>query len=337
MGSTRRLILAMCVATSFTSPSFSARPNPYEAIDKHSLKATAEAEATVPLLAKYLVEPCKTEKEKTRAIYRWITDRIAYDIDGLLSGKRLDGNAATVLKTRLAVCEGYANLFRDLAIEAGLRTEIIDGYAKGIDFVPEKDFDKANHAWTAVKLDDRWQLIDSTWGAGAIDGKKFVERFSELYFLISPEKLIFTHLPSDPKWQLQKEKLTLKEFERQPKVDPGFFKLGVPIESIRKTIGEKSFRELAKLYDFPGDSTTFEKGPLDRFLKVDEEYTFVIRSEDFIQMAVFLDGKAQAMTKEGATFSAEIKAPKGKIQIGGNKKKDDPTYELILEYVGEKS
>src|SRR5262245_52808126 len=83
----------------------------YEAIDAHALKATAQDEASLPKLAAYLARPCKTDRDKARAIYRWVTDRIAYDIEALLAGKVPDQSALAVLKTRKGVYLGYCNLF----------------------------------------------------------------------------------------------------------------------------------------------------------------------------------------------------------------------------------
>src|SRR5262249_9978941 len=80
-------------------------------IDKHALAATTADEATLVKLAKYLVGPCKSDRDKAHAIYRWITDRIAYNAEGLSSGNLGDNTPASVLKNRKAVCEGYAALY----------------------------------------------------------------------------------------------------------------------------------------------------------------------------------------------------------------------------------
>jgi hypothetical protein len=137
-------------------------PNPYAAIDQHALKASTQAEESIASLAKYLAQPCKSDKDKARVIYRWITDRIAYDIEGLLSGEKLDTKSESVLKSRKTTCDGYSNLYSDLAKEMNLEAVRIVGYAKGFDYTPGKPFAKANHAWNAVKLDGRWNLLDST-------------------------------------------------------------------------------------------------------------------------------------------------------------------------------
>jgi transglutaminase/protease-like cytokinesis protein 3 len=36
-------------------------------------------------------------------------------------------------------------------------------------------FTTTNHAWIAVKLDHTWHLFDATWGAGSVDGGKFIK------------------------------------------------------------------------------------------------------------------------------------------------------------------
>src|SRR6185437_1237101 len=105
----------------------------FEAIDRHALKAGPADEETVAKLAKYLVAPCKTQEEKARAVYRWITDRIAYDAEAFLSGKPGDNRTESVLKNHKCVCEGYANVFSALATAAGLRSIKIHGYCKAAD------------------------------------------------------------------------------------------------------------------------------------------------------------------------------------------------------------
>jgi Transglutaminase-like superfamily len=310
-------------------------PSPYAVIDSHALKASSEAEESIASLAKYLAEPCKTDKDKARAVYRWITDRIAYDIEGLLSGKELDTKSDSVLKSRKSTCDGYSNLYVDLAKEMGLEAVRVIGYAKGFDYKPGKPFVKPNHAWNAVKLEGRWDLLDSTWGAGSVEGKKFVKRFSEIFFLISSEKLIFTHFPSDAEWQLQKVSITLKQFEDMPKVQPTLFMLGVAPEAIHSDIDAEGFRELVFAYDIPGDSTSLINGPLDKFLTEGKEYTWVLRSNDFAKLIVMQGGKPVAMEKTGTEFRAKVKAQKGKLQIAAAEKSTDTRFSLVLEYMVE--
>src|SRR5437868_3019182 len=101
-------------------------------------------------LAKELTAPYSTELEKVRSIFRWITEHISYNVmrfqsrpvvyhdDGIESAddtcavlKPLNIRVANiVLKRGVTVCEGYARLFKTLCDYAGIRSEIIDGYAR---------------------------------------------------------------------------------------------------------------------------------------------------------------------------------------------------------------
>src|SRR5262245_18744248 len=79
----------------------------YEELDRHALQAPAEAEASLAKLARYLAGPCKTDRDKARVVFRWIADRIAYDTEAVAAGRPGTRDAAGVLKSRKAACEGY--------------------------------------------------------------------------------------------------------------------------------------------------------------------------------------------------------------------------------------
>src|SRR6185369_15894085 len=123
----------------------------------------------------------KTDLEKVRAIFRWITGHIDYNTTVLAKTRKASfvdyeepDDTSTVLKPltervaqivlqkRKSVCEGYAKLFKSLCDHAGVRSEVICGYAKpnldrqGLKF-------KTNHSWNAVFVDSSWHVLDVTW------------------------------------------------------------------------------------------------------------------------------------------------------------------------------
>ena len=53
----------------------------------------------------------------------------------------------------------------------------------------------SNHAYSAIKLDNKWYLLDVTWGAGKIEDKKFIKKYDEFYFCTDPELFILNHFP----------------------------------------------------------------------------------------------------------------------------------------------
>lgn len=201
-------------------------------IDQHALEAPRRSERSVERLSTYFLEKADTEQEKARIIYRWMTDRISYDTDAFFMGDISNTSSMEVLRFRKAVCSGYAVLFRDLAEAMDLEVKIVSGHSKGYGFDPDKVSTLAdNHAWIVAKIDGQWKIIDPTWGAGHIpvDSRNFVKNFSEFYFFADPEKIIYTHFPSDPNWQLLDVPIDQETYLNQPLISTYFFQLGMEI------------------------------------------------------------------------------------------------------------
>jgi hypothetical protein len=176
----------------------------YEEIDRHALNAPASAESSVDSLAAYLIEPAGNDREKARAIFRWITENIDYNVEVFFKGGTGPTNSEDVLKSRKSVCYGYSDIFLSLAREAGLETIRISGYGKGYGYAPGKNFSGLpNHAWNAVKINGSWYLMDSTWGAGYVSvDKKYVRKFDDHFFMTPPSQFIYDHFPEDAQCQV---------------------------------------------------------------------------------------------------------------------------------------
>jgi hypothetical protein len=107
----------------------------------------------------------------------------------------------------LAVCEGYAGLFKSLADIVGLDCIKISGHGKGFGYVslgPDAPLPKmdSNHAWNAILMDGEWHLIDSCWGAGFLEGTRYNKRFAPSWFTSTPAEFGKRHFPSEPGNQL---------------------------------------------------------------------------------------------------------------------------------------
>ena len=120
---------------------------------------TASQEAAMDTAVKNLMAKLdldgKTDYQKIYAIYDYITETVRYDHTNLNNDSHLlkyTGYAALVNKT--AVCQGYANLFYRLALEADVDARIISGDGGG------------PHAWNIVALDGKYYNLDSTWDEG---------------------------------------------------------------------------------------------------------------------------------------------------------------------------
>lgn len=163
-----------------------------------------------------------SEVQRAYVLFLWICQNIDYDAEGYFSGRDVDCTPEGVFKNGKTVCSGYARLFKDIALNLGLNVECVNCYAKGVSYEPGQQMKGTNHEYNVINLNNKWFPIDSTWGAGHIEGKDFTRKFNEFYFLADPELLIKSHFPEDEKWQLTKRRYTMEEFSKWPKIDSDF-------------------------------------------------------------------------------------------------------------------
>jgi hypothetical protein len=199
----------------------------YATVDAHALAAPREARNSISALAAWLSAPARNEREKARAIFRWVTANVSYVDDE--EDQALDSRPEAVLQRGTAVCAGYSDLFVSLARAAGLEAVAISGWAKGYGTQPGSRFGgPKNHAWNAVRVDGAWRLVDCTWGAGSVDAEGvYRKRFEPFYFLTPPGNLRYSHFPREARWQLLEPALSLEEFEALPFLRPAFFHYGL--------------------------------------------------------------------------------------------------------------
>jgi hypothetical protein len=200
---------------------------------------------TIESLARKITAPYTTELEKTRAVFSWIAQHIAYNTgiynagrgyrqvkyvfdpaDTVSSKPAIEQTAERVLRRRIAVCDGYAKLFKTLCDYAGVESEVILGYGK---CYLEKDTKfRTNHTWNAVRIDSVWRLLDVTWASGFVSfSNEFVQHFDENYFLPSPQQFILDHYPEDLHWTLLEHPPTLREFHFSPFKYKSYIKYGI--------------------------------------------------------------------------------------------------------------
>jgi transglutaminase-like putative cysteine protease/DNA-directed RNA polymerase subunit RPC12/RpoP len=320
-----------------SNPTANSDGNLFAAIDRHALDAPPEAEGSLAALAQYLAAPCKTDQDKARAVYRWVTDRIAYDVESFLVRKPPDSSPAGVLQRRTAVCEGIVNLYSDLARRTGLKVRRVEGWSRNPGQAPER------HGWNAVEIDGSWRLLDPTYGAGSINGRKYEKSFKEYYFFVPPAQLIFTHFPNDRRWQLLDRPITEEEFRAQPgALYRNLFELGIAPEALRGTAAEKGFREYVRIYNLPGRRTTIVSIPLSRHFRAGTEYAFELRSEDYEQLTFNYPEPGTSkgtpfihLENADGRFRGTIKPRKGTLVLYGRGPNEDRFFSILAYDVEE--
>lgn len=216
----RTLFTLLLIVTTLLSFGQTAKNN-FSLIDK---RVKAIQSNSADSLSKKLTSPYKTQIEQVRSIFKWITENIEYDvvgyhntngiysglfrptistIDSVIQKDYNDRIIEKVLTEKRAICDGYARLFKTLCDKANIQSVVISGFIRWhsdpIGIVTDN-----KHAWNAVFINNKWQLLDPTWASGFCDNEvtKFTKTYNDFYFLTDPIHLFNDHFPSDPKWAL---------------------------------------------------------------------------------------------------------------------------------------
>ncbi len=197
----------------------------------------------VAALSEKLTHTLQTDKEKVIAIFNWITENITYstkkEVAQYLKNNKEDDwkdddrpllplterVARIVLKRKMGVCDGYARLFTALCDDAGIRSELVIGFAKTTRNKPVSKMG-VNHYWNAVFFDGKWHLLDATWASGylSLSRNEFIRDYDGAYFLADPEIFIQDHYPDDLRWTLLPDTKIPKEFLKAPFKQKSFSK-----------------------------------------------------------------------------------------------------------------
>lgn len=202
-----------------------AQNKPFATIDAYARACPATAKTSLDAVANYLKKATFSDLEKARSIYVWLTAHISYDDKSYNSGNYGDNSAEGVLRSKKAVCAGFADLYTELGLRMGLQIKTVIGYAKGYDYTEGAGFEDSNHAWNAIEIDGKWRIFDATWGEGyGVTGAKgqlvSFKKFDADWFDVEPEYAIFTHYPEDPTDAFLTTKLSLSEYVRLPYYTP---------------------------------------------------------------------------------------------------------------------
>lgn len=194
----------------------------------------ASSKAKYPeILALYLADDYTDDASKVIALSYWITKNINYDYKAYVKRRTFTYNSDEVLKRRKALCGEYAQLFAEMCQAAGLKAEVVGGYTRGVDFLPNDTLFRSEHAWNVVKINGQWAIIDLTWANGSIMPAKqifkkmtlgafgipyapkfkYVKQYKPEYIIADPRTFIKHHLPEQSMYQLLKFPISTITFE----------------------------------------------------------------------------------------------------------------------------
>jgi len=158
---------------------------------------------TSTTLAKsYICRPHRSDVQRLRAIFTWVTERITWeeDFEGRLDTTR-------VIQSKRGCNQEIAMLVREMCSAVGLYAEEVHGYLKSPGEVLDLDtIARPNHWWNAVIVDGEWRIMDCALanptnprrGAYSSANSQVAESW---YFLARPMEICYTHIPLLPEQQ----------------------------------------------------------------------------------------------------------------------------------------
>ena len=201
----------------------------YGTIDAYARATPESAARSLNTLSEYLTAPARSELAKARSVYAWITAHVRYD-ESAFSGQRYSSEEAyanRVLRSRKAVCTGFALLYKHLLNRAGIEVVTIKGYSRTDDRDAGQPIAQIDHEWNAVRLEGNWYLLDLAWAQTTArpgpDGNPLPNDF---FFLTDPGAFVANHFPADSRWQLLDPVISKAQFDQFPKLYDAYFRLG---------------------------------------------------------------------------------------------------------------
>lgn len=135
----------------------------YENSADHAKTKQEEIRKKVTEITAQIIKPDMSELEKEFAINQYLCDTIEYDMSALENAQTynfaktdeefIDSfSAYGALIDGKSVCAGYAAAFKLLCEDSGLECIVTTGMLDG----------QLPHAWNKVKIEDAWQVVDTT-------------------------------------------------------------------------------------------------------------------------------------------------------------------------------
>ncbi|CAM1345620.1 transglutaminase domain-containing protein [Tenacibaculum amylolyticum] len=223
---------------------------------------------TADKLATTIKKDFPKKEDQVKALYRWLTKNIRYDLEEFYNPNRQtktrfryrtpeereqklqeirDKTVSETLSKRRAVCEGYARTFAKVSDLMGIENEVIEGYVRNSSNSIGNPRKQPNHAWNAVKLNGKWIYIDATWGAGSESNGKWIRRFNPYYYNIPATKYFKTHLPEKSIWRLRVGRIEKEDFYKQPIYSHDFLKSNVNLVSPKSGIVKRNAKGAIKM------------------------------------------------------------------------------------------
>ncbi|KAI9370748.1 hypothetical protein BJX61DRAFT_72609 [Aspergillus egyptiacus] len=177
----------------------------------------------------YVCRPYKSDVQRLRAIFIWVSEKIAWDEPI----EEMDIDLKRVLRTKRGCPQEVAYLVKGMCAAVGLHSEAIEGYLKTPGEMLDLDrLSRPNHWWNSVLVDGEWRFMDCSLASPTHPRRnQFVTTNTATaetwYFLTRPMELCYTHVPLEPDGQHICPPISPDVLLALPTACPAYFKMGI--------------------------------------------------------------------------------------------------------------
>jgi hypothetical protein len=129
----------------------------------------------------------------------------------------------------MGVCSGYSNLMKEMCTDAGIQAQVVTGSLKNAAYGWTGTVPSGGHAWNAVWVYGKWNLVDCTLDAGSIDGDYFIKHYSTAYLFLPSRDFLYTHFPDNAALQFFAPEISSNTFEAEVAAPGAFFQYGLSL------------------------------------------------------------------------------------------------------------
>lgn len=180
-------------------------PTDWGAVNLASVDKSARFEYSFPpvmnpasLAQGYVCRPYKSDVQRLRAIFTWVSEKIAWD-EPLDDHDEIDMNR--VINMKRGSPREVAVLVQEMCAAVGLHTETIRGFLKTPGEALDLDsLSRPNHWWNGVLIDGEWRIMDCSLANPTNPQRNShvttnSQHAESWYFLARPLEICYTHVP----------------------------------------------------------------------------------------------------------------------------------------------
>lgn len=270
---------------------------------------------------------CSSNYDKIRAIYEWICRNISYDTSYSIH------TADSCVEAKKGVCQGYCELFYQIAKAADVRVEIVSGKSKD----REGNVSDLGHAWLFAYVRDNYGiLLDPTWGAGTVDNNVFTRSQNCWdWFGVDAELMILSHYPDQPEYQLIDDSMSFEEFLAVQCVSELWIKYGLNVHQLYMKARAQELDMPEVFTQGEGEIELLEL-PLTSSLRIGEVYLFRVRVKSGREIGI-INNKVYSTkdewTREGyGVFRNDFMPRDTESLCIGLKQETDNKWDVLVRY-----